>query len=218
MKIVVISDTHCHKVDLPEGDLLIHAGDLSTGGHRSQIQPQLNWLDRQHDEKGYKDVVVVAGNHDKKLEDPSQFNFRRLIYLDNESTHINGLHIYGSPCTPKFYNWSFMHERGEPIKRIWDRIPDDVDILITHGPPFGIGDLVRGRHTGCLDLLHAVQRVKPALHVFGHIHEGYGAYVADAIPNVYFVNAAIMDDDYIPLNKPQVIEWQIMKQQDTLEL
>jgi Icc-related predicted phosphoesterase len=114
---------------------------------------------------------------------------------------VLGLKIYGSPITPRFYNWAFMADRGNDIAGWWAAIPDDTDILVTHGPPHGIGDLVRGRHTGCLELLKRVHEVKPTLHVFGHIHEGYGIYQSEEMETI-FANAAHMDGDYSPVNPP----------------
>jgi len=99
------------------------------------------------------------------------------IYLEDSSIQIEGYNIYGSPYTPEFCNWGFNVERGELLKKRWEKIPSNTDILITHGPPLGIGDITtEGIHVGCTDLLHRVEELEPKLHVFGHIHEAYGLY------------------------------------------
>ena len=82
--------------------------------------------------------------------------------------------FYGSPQQPAFFDWAFNVERGPAkIGKFGERIPADTDVLVTHGPPLGRGDLCSsGLRAGCVDLLqHVQQRVKPKLHVFGHIHE-----------------------------------------------
>jgi len=98
-----------------------------------------------------------------------------------------------------------MKKRGQEIKKIWDEIPLDVDILITHGPPYGHGDTVpyigSTRQVGCLELLKAIQVAKPKIHIFGHVHESYGISESEEMETL-FVNASICNKDFRPLNRP----------------
>jgi len=107
-----------------------------------------------------------------------------------------------------------MKNRGADIKEMWDLIPEDIDILVTHGPPFGILDQVKysnkaqdGKFAGCEELRTAIERIQPKLHVFGHVHEGYGKLILKCTPrDVICVNASIMDEEYHPVNLPIRIE------------
>ena len=118
---------------------------------------------------------------------------------------IDGVKFYGSPWQPWFYDWAFKFERGPEIRAKWDLIPEDTDVLITHGPLFGIGDLTaHGDQAGCHDLLEVVEKIKPAIHIFGHIHEGYGV-TSNGVTT--FINASICDHLYQPVNPPIVYEY-----------
>ena len=206
MRIVCLSDTHdLHaEIVVPDGDLLIHAGDVSQGGQPEEIRAFADWfaaLPHRH-------KVLIAGNHDFLFERESE-HARTLVtnavYLCDEAVEIEGLRIWGSPWQPWFYDWAFNLARGPEIRAKWDLIPEDCDILVTHGPPAGHGDVtVRGEGVGCEDLREAVRRVRPRLHVFGHIHEGYGLTRADG---TVFVNASSCDVRYRPVNPPIVLEW-----------
>lgn len=207
MQIVAISDTHgkhCDLQPLPEGDVLIHAGDVSRGGTKEQVVGFLEWFATQ--KHTYK--IFIAGNHDFFFEqaDPDEVNSiipDRVIYLNGSGTEINGVQFWGSPITPWFNNWAFNRERGEEIKKNWDLIPDDTGILITHGPPVGILDeTVYGDRTGCEDLLLRIDQVKPKLHIFGHIHEEYGTFIKG---ETTFVNASVLDDWYEMKNEPKIL-------------
>lgn len=213
MKIVLISDTHTkeEKLNLPEGDLLLHAGDLSYDGHLACLNDFNEWCGRQKAKFKYG-IVAIAGNHDLTL-DPNNIRYKpaakdlftNFTYLDDSGTEINGLKIWGSPIQPWFHDWAFNRQRGTEIKDHWDLIPDTTDVLITHGPPYGILDKPFGRRpsVGCVDLLEAVNRIKPKLHVFGHIHGDYGIQVVNGIT---FVNASSVDEAYAPVHKPIVVE------------
>ncbi|XP_054774277.2 metallophosphoesterase domain-containing protein 1-like [Lytechinus pictus] len=126
-------------------------------------------------------------------------------YLEDSQTHVMGFKIYGSPWQPVFCDWGFNLPRGQALLDKWNKIPEDTDILITHGPPLGHGDLAsNGCRAGCVELLSTVQRrVRPKYHVFGHIHEGYGV-TTDG--QTTFVNAAICDVHYRPCNPPIVFD------------
>ncbi|KAF1949596.1 putative phosphoesterase [Byssothecium circinans] len=177
--IVCISDTHNSQPDIPVGEILIHAGDITQAGTLREIQHSLDWLNAlPHPFK-----ILVAGNHDILLDNTqpradaaerASLNWGGIIYLNSESTTIscsNGrrLKIYGSPLSPRHGNWAFQYPRNEDP---WHgKVPADIDILVTHGPPKGHLD---AGHLGCKFLLNEVWRKKPRLHVFGHVHEGYG--------------------------------------------
>ena len=179
MKFICISDTHGrhHDLRLPEADVLIHAGDFCNTGNLAELRDFSTWLAEQP----YRHKVVIAGNHDRILQNDPELAEPLLApftYLLDSQTEIEGLKIYGSPWQPRFFNWAFNLDRGEPIRQKWRMIPNDVDVLITHGPMYGVGDLAHGNNrVGCQDLFEEVtNRVKPKYHVCGHIHEGRGTY------------------------------------------
>lgn len=206
MIIDCISDLHGCKPVLQGGDLLIVAGDLTARDTTSQFIDFYDWLDDQK----YKFKIYIGGNHDGILFCKPHEGSRlgNIQYLCDSECEFEGYKIWGSPWTPTFYDWHFMKDRGAPIREKWDLIPEDTDILITHGPPYGILDQVtissRGRgqekFAGCEELREALFRIKPKLHVFGHIHSQGGKKV-DLVSSIC-VNAAIMDEDYNPVNKP----------------
>ncbi|MEM6995386.1 MAG: metallophosphatase domain-containing protein [Myxococcota bacterium] len=193
MHVVCISDTHTRhaRLTVPPCDLLIHAGDLCRKGSDAELDAFVEWFAAQP----ATDKVFIAGNEDACCErNPERVHdvaaAAGVTYLDEEEIVIQGLRIYGSPVTPKFFNMAFNRERGPEIRRHWDAIPEGIDILITHGPPQGILDrIVLGRHVGCADLLERVHAVRPRLHVFGHIHEARGKATLPGL-RTQFVNAA----------------------------
>ena len=178
MKLVAISDTHnLHYnffYDIPDGDVIIHAGDFTTHGRIEEVNAFIKWFSRlPHEHK-----ICIAGNHDRCMEDmlflEDDFENAGITYLKNTGTSINNIKFYGSPYTPRFGNFAFMYNR-ENADTIWDRVPDDTEILITHGPPRGILDLCPQGNQGCDELLAKTQELsKLKYHIFGHIHEGYG--------------------------------------------
>lgn len=205
MRIVCLSDVHSKqdRLQVPDGDLLLVAGDLTKRGTEDEIRRFDDWLARlPHPHK-----VVIAGNHDFLFEHrPSEA--RRLItaavYLEDELVEVGGLRVWGSPWQPRFFDWAFNLDRGEPLREKWAAIPPGIDVLLTHGPPYGILDRVAGGdHVGCQDLLEAVERVRPRWHVFGHIHEAYGVVRGGATT---FVNASTCTLSYAPSNPPVVVE------------
>lgn len=208
-KIVFISDTHTlhGSVTVPDGDVLVCCGDFMSTGQRPQEAVSFAlWLDAlPHEFK-----IVIAGNHDIMFEKAPDLARKTLggscIYLRDSGVEVMGVKFYGSPWQPEFCNWAFNLPRGEPLKRKWDLIPNDTDVLITHGPPKGIldGAIYNPERLGCKDLMDAVERVKPRVHAFGHIHYSYGWKV---IGETTFINAAICGEDYRPTNKPIVYDW-----------
>ncbi len=207
MKIVFISDTHgFHKaLKFPKGDMIIHAGDITKKGQRDQVIDFLDWYSKLD----FKHKVFVAGNHDFFFERESQEEInnmipKNVIYLNDSGIEIDGLKIWGSPVQPWFYDWAFNRQRGAEIQKHWDLIPNDLDILITHGPPKGILDLtIRNESVGCEDLLHKIKAIKPQIHVYGHIHEGYGKV---KMLGIEFINASVLDVNYRLTNSPIEIE------------
>jgi len=150
---------------------------------------------------------VIAGNHDWAFQRTplrARALIRHAIYLEDEETTVAGLRIWGSPWQPWFFDWAFNLQRGPEIAAKWALIPDGIDVLITHGPPQGILDRTsRGDAAGCADLLAAVLRVRPRLHLFGHIHEAYGSLERDGIR---FVNACNCSERYRPVQPPMVVD------------
>jgi Icc-related predicted phosphoesterase len=197
IKIDLLSDTHSQhdKITTKGGDFLLHAGDMSYQGTIKEIWPFLQWFAAQN----YKHKVLVPGNHDWGFEQAfGVFNdaCKQLgIHLLNDtSITLDGIKIHGSPIQPAFCDWAFNRERGEDIKKHWDLIPEDTEILVTHGPPEGILDeTTRGERVGCKDLWNRIVQTQVKLHVFGHIHEGRGhKYFEDKM----FVNASAVNARY----------------------
>jgi len=125
-------------------------------------------------------------------------------YLEDSEVTVKGIRIYGSPWQPEFCDWAFNMICGDECKKIWKLIPRGIDVLLTHGPPYGHGDKTfSGVRTGCEELLHTIQRTKPAVHIFGHIHEGYGISQDNG---VYFINASICTLKYQPTQLPIVFD------------
>lgn len=204
-RIVCISDTHTlhDQVSIPDGDILIHAGDLTNRGSFQDVVDFNNWLGQLP----HRHKIIIAGNHDFCFErnpQESQALVTNATYLQDSNITIGGLKIYGSPWQPWFYDWAFNLRRGEPLRLVWSLIPEDTDILITHGPPLGQGDMTeRGVAVGCEELEKRIQTVQPRLHVFGHIHEGYGTTQKG---KTTFVNASTCNARYEPVNPPVVID------------
>lgn len=209
MKLALISDTHNQHFALhvPAVDLLIHAGDFTGLGSKAEVIDFLDWFAQQP--AWHK--VLIAGNHDMLCErDPAAFQAllagRQIHYLNDSGCTILGHKIWGSPITPRFGTWAFYRDRGEQIKQHWDLIPPDTSILVTHGPPLGVGDRNRfGEPVGCGSLLAAVQDVQPRLHVFGHVHEGKGSYELEGL-RTRFLNVASLSSDHRELRQPVVID------------
>jgi len=211
-KLTFISDTHGrheHITDMLDGgDILFHTGDVSSTGSSLEIENFLKWFS----ELPYKHKVFIAGNHDLGFEREPEL-FRELVsqfdvtYLQDEATFINGFKIYGSPWQPRFFDWAFNIDRNsEEMDQTWARIPDDTDILLTHGPAWGYLDKVLGRDEslGC-ELLskHVTERVKPSVHAFGHIHTGRGHTYNGT---THFINSSMLDEKYRIAFKPIILD------------
>lgn len=236
MRITHISDTHNHHTklqdDLPGGDLLIHSGDFTSIGRKSEVERFIKWFNNV-DNYTYK--VFIAGNHDLTFESEALHRQKSawfdggreeyetkagigkpywlceilevglagsVFYLENETIDIEGVKIWGSPCSPTFgRDWAFNVDRGEPSERLWSTIPLDTDIVITHGPMYGVLDVAynSGLPVGCEDLYNRLQVVKPDLHFCGHVHEGYGY---KQVGDMYSFNGASVSLEYQYRNKP----------------
>lgn len=207
MKFVAISDTHSrhYQLKLPKGDVLLHAGDISSRGKKEEVLDFLNWLGNLP----YKHKIFIGGNHDFYLEKEKPVTIQQLLpkgvhYLCDSGIEIEGCSIWGSPVTPWFFNWAFNRKRGLPIKRHWDLIPPGTDVVLTHGPVYGIHDLViNEKHVGCQDLLQTLTAIQPKVHVCGHIHEATGNLQRNGIR---FINACQLNESYELVYKPVTFE------------
>jgi Icc-related predicted phosphoesterase len=194
LRLVLLSDTHeLHReVEVPDGDILIHVGDFTMFSQSMSAITDFNtWLG----EVPHRYKFIVPGNHEYFLEaDPSKRSMlTNAVVLINEAAEIEGLRIWGSPVTTLF-SGAFGLSSPEDRKRLYTQIPADTDILITHGPPYGILDSAShsGLHSGCRELLDAVMRVRPKLHVFGHVHGAHGIFQTS---QTTFVNATLLGTD-----------------------
>src|SRR5271165_4964342 len=217
MKIVALSDTHTFHREVPKimeasGDVLIFAGDFMGSGYRHhEVKDFGEWFSSVGN---FKYRVLVAGNHDRMMESNRLYCLEKfskdVIYLENQEVTLDGIKFYGSPVQPEFYNWAFNVPRGEKIKKYWDMIPEDTNVLITHGPPYGILDkcLHEGidyGSVGCKDLREAIDNRLCCLEsvIFGHIHHNYGklapedreSYFEDD-PGPTFYNVSICNENY----------------------
>ena len=231
MRITVISDTHTkHGLipmeDLPGGDLIICAGDIMNSGYnKNDILDFCTWF---HSLEQYDKKIFIAGNHDRMFENhPEGVEELLNIYFDIDYLQDEGYDlydldtdtstkIYGSPWQPEFYSWAFnLPKNGIELAGKWEAIPDNTDILITHGPAFGTLDTVAGRpwdNLGCELLAERIEVIKPKIHVCGHIHSGYGYEFKDG---THFFNAAVLDEQYEYTQKPMTFDWD--KDANTIE-
>jgi Icc-related predicted phosphoesterase len=217
MRVVAIADTHQFhdELVLPPGDVLLSAGDAGRGGDVDELGGFFEWLsDQPHALK-----VFVPGNHDGCLQHPAVLTRMRAAFpavriLVDEALVIDGIRWWGSPWTPLHFDWAFMHPRGPKLAERWACIPDDTDVLVTHGPPQHIlddvaayrfgrgvldgidGDLAHDdRYAGCADLRARVRVVRPRLHLFGHIHSQKGVVDDDGTT---FVNCTTNECELPP--------------------
>ena len=230
LKIAAISDTHGQhaQVEVPEADVLIHSGDFCKYGRMEEVKNFTLWLKKLP----HKHKLVTAGNHDRPVEQKPDkcrrlFEDAGVTLLLNEEVVIDGVKFWASPITPTFLNWHFMRNRGAQIAEVWEEIPEDVDVLITHGPMYGHRDLCPAyppmqplpKLAGCLDLLLRVKEIWtksngrfPKFHVYGHIHGGHGVCQSDVFGALTSINAATCTEAYRPTNQP--IVFQLPKVQD----
>lgn len=211
MKITCISDTHSlhRKVKILKTDLLLFAGDaMNTGYSEKELIDFLEWFSSQPAK--YK--IMVAGNHCRYMENfPFEFkqlldNYPDITYLEDDFITIEGLKIYGTPHSKHFGGWAFNRSEQE-LESLFMNIPDDIDVLVSHAPQYGVLDeLVDGRCVGEFTLTKAIRRLKNLkLHVFGHIHNGHGMIKPHG-QTYYSVNASQVDENYDVVNKPIILE------------
>jgi Icc-related predicted phosphoesterase len=220
LRITFISDTHNKHKQLtsllPGGDLIVHAGDLSSLGYKHEIENFCTWFNKL---ENYDHKVFIAGNHDWGFQEDSEKimetvnSYKGIDYLQDGMVSVGGenyegmVKIWGSPWQPEFCNWAFnLPRRGKDLKEKWGMIPSDTDILITHGPAYGYVDRVIGmsENLGCELLAEEIKVKKPKIHVCGHIHSGYG-YVFDG--DTHYINASVLNEEYVLGNKPLTVDW-----------
>jgi Icc-related predicted phosphoesterase len=219
-KVTLISDTHTKHAritkDLLGGDILIHAGDfMSSGYYKTEAVEFFNWFDAINT---YDTKVFIAGNHDRIMQDDPDWakdyltGYKTIRYLQDEGMSLyvdeeDDIKLYGSPWQPEFCNWAFnLPRNGEEMQKRWDAIPDNTDILVTHGPAYGHLDFVRYNaiNVGCEMLRQRINSLRPKIHVCGHIHQGYGYYFDG---HTHFFNAAVLNERYEYANLPFNFEW-----------
>lgn len=218
MRLAFISDTHERHSDLviPRNDVLVHCGDLTFRDYYSPPEQELEYLHRFNGwcrmllRKGItQHVVAIAGNHDRAFEaypELARDCLSDVTYLQDSGVEINGYKFWGSPWTPRFYDWAFQLNNDDHARETWKDVPEGLDVLITHGPAYMWRDENRERdHRGSVELARLVARVKPKIHACGHIHEGHGL-AFDSHLNILRVNAASCNLEYKPKNKPILID------------
>ena len=212
MKMTFISDTHgkhehltskAYNNILGSGDVLVHAGDISMMGKTHEIKTFLDWFSNTE----FNHKIFIAGNHDwgfvNQTDIEEEYKEKGVTYLFDSSVVIDDVKFYGSPWQPEFFDWAFNLPRGEKLVEKWNLIPEDTDVLITHGPAFGMLDWVmNGQRVGCEDLFKRVMEVKPKIHVCGHIHCAYGQ---KNFNDVEFLNASVLGEKYTHENNPITI-------------
>lgn len=217
-KLVLLSDNHTkiHGIHIPDADILVHAGDISSKGEKYTIEEFFEWMKFLTHVK-YK--IFIAGNHDKSfdtkyggkqkwlldlIEDGKQHG---IYYLENSGVTLEGIRFYGMPWTPWFYGdfWAF-NAKPEEMKEYVDAIPE-CDVLITHGPPKNILDRTNngGGHVGCPELKRRIEELQPTLAVFGHIHEGNG-YMKLGSTDCF--NVSLLDELYNHVNQPIIYNYE----------
>lgn len=224
-KILIISDTHTmhggmeNKFDMPEADFLIHCGDITGSGSEHHTRNFLKWFGEL---KLYPNKLFIAGNHDWLFERSGHWA-KQLVneykkkyavngdihYLEDSGVELWGVKFWGSPVQKPFCNWAFNREE-ERLAQHWGMIPDDTDVLITHGAPQGILDLAwsgSDDETGSPSLRYEIEnRIKPKIHCFGHIHEQYGT---EKHGDTLFVNASVLNHRYELVNPPILVEIEV---------
>jgi Icc-related predicted phosphoesterase len=211
MKICAVSDLHQYQVALPDADVLVFGGDACSRGSYLEFAKFSTWL--KEVSTRYKHVVLIAGNHDRVLEQMSPAHIQEeffagtnITYLQDAGITLDGIKFWGSPYTPAFCDWGFQLYGRESARQKWESIPDDVNVLVTHGPPRGILDYVPrdNKHAGCPELFDRVVEIEPKIHIFGHLHFNGGQ--SAVFGNTRFYNVAVCDEEYKPINKIHIIE------------
>lgn len=185
----IIADTHQkhREITIPQCDILIHCGDFCSF-QRDDLNT-LEDVDVWFAESPASKVVCIGGNHDFMLES-REFQFAHAEFLEDGLIELGGLTIYGSPWCPDLSGFAYYQNEVDLAER-WRRIPEGIDVLITHTPPQGILDVPSSGSVqlGCPHLREELNRIRPKLHVFGHVHASHGS-LKDA--NTQYFNAAIV--------------------------
>ncbi|CAG0883245.1 unnamed protein product [Cyprideis torosa] len=221
LSFVVLADTHGQedylRYPIPPADVLLHAGDFSHHGTLAELKKFNDWIGRLP----HRFKVVIAGNHDVALYDrddlmpydkcapeKARASLTNCVYLEDSGCEILGVKIWGSPWTPTWGTRGFQVNRGLPIAEKWALIPAGTDLLMTHGPPVGHCDFAaNNQYAGDVNLLYEVQnRVKPKIHVFGHIHEAYGLSTDG---NTIYINAATCNRGLRPIRPAVYFELEL---------
>ncbi|KAM9502596.1 metallophosphoesterase MPPED2 isoform 1-T2 [Salvelinus alpinus] len=229
-RFVCVSDTHSRTdgIQMPYGDVLLHTGDFTELGLPSEVKKFNDWLGSLP----YEFKVVIAGNHELTFDkdfmaelvkqdyyrfpsvsklrpedfDDVQALLSNCTYLQDSEVTVKGFRIFGAPWTPWFNGWGFNLPRGQSLLDKWNQVPEGIDVLMTHGPPLGFRDWVPKelQRVGCVELLNTVQqRVRPKLHAFGGIHEGYGI-MTDGCTT--FINSSTCTASFQPTNPPIIFD------------
>jgi len=217
MELICISDIHNKYKSLEMSTYsseatLIVAGDLTSRGTIEEMMKALRWID----ELQFKHKIIIVGNHDYYAEKyPKEFKtllekFPTITYLENSSTIIEGVRFWGTPDTPEFCNWAFNKSKEE-LASTWGNVPKDVDVLITHGPPYGILDKVNNSwskdpNVGCKQQLEMILKNKIPVNIFGHIHEN--GCTIEQVEDTLFINASVLDERYNLVHKPVTIHYE----------
>lgn len=213
VRVVVVSDTHGEEVVIPDGDVIVHCGDMTLAGTPKELYAFCDWFEALP----HKHKVVIAGNHDfcvenkqgkaEAVEAKERLKKVCTAFLENSGAEVAGLKFYGSPHSPWINKRRQMgyQDSSENLEKVWRQIPEGIDVLVTHTPPKGFGDrILLGMSVGCPNLEKRVREIKPRYHFFGHIHEAYGTYTSDF--GCLFVNAAICNLLYEPAHAPIVLD------------
>ncbi len=209
---------------------IVHCGDISSRGRFSEVEDFLAW----YSSLGFKNRIMIPGNHDfffdydrKAITDMGRARhgnpmyseqdvsallskYPNIIYLNDSGITLEGVNFWGSPITPWFHDWAF-NRTDETIGDHWKMIPENTNVLITHGPPRGILDLTYNGYTnvGCMELAGKTFDLKDLMvHSFGHIHESFGIEVIDSVT---YINASFLDFNYRPLNSPVIFDTESKK-------
>ena len=252
MRITHISDTHNKHNQLngklPGGDILIHSGDVTSIGRKSEVERFIKWFNGIDN---YTHKIFIAGNHDLTFDREILYRDKaayfdvhtnwtdevadgkpdwlknlldielnpNVFYLENNFIEIDQIKIWGSPISPSFgYGWAFNKDRGSEINHIWNGIPMDTDIVITHSPIYGYCDRASNtnQNVGCEQLYHRLQEVKPHLHFAGHIHEAYGwgtIPYKDEWGDIYTFNGCSCNLRYEVFNEPITFDYNFTTRQ-----
>lgn len=206
MRLECISDLHGFYPDLQGADILIVCGDLTECDKPEQHLEFMEWLVSLSDQ--YQHIIYIAGNHDSYYVDVEPFELYNIHYLCDSCVVIDDFKFWGIPWTPVYHNWHFMKDNAG-MEDVCAKIPEDVDVLITHGPSYGILDTnFEKRSCGSPALRNHVERVEPLVHVFGHIHEKHHKYLILKCNkyDVRCVNCSVRDEKYTPINKTMIVE------------